>query len=105
MAKITEAAAEFRLKEVFVTAITTALGLVVALTWNDAIQNTINTLIPPGEGLYYKYLAALVVTAGAVIAIYMMYRIQKANIVPDVFEERLRLQKKKLKGKIVRKKK
>ncbi|MFQ6010262.1 MAG: DUF5654 family protein [Candidatus Aenigmatarchaeota archaeon] len=105
MPKFEQAAAEFRVKEVIIGTITAALGFVTAFVWRDAIQETINTLVPPGQGLAYTYLAAVLVTIVAMVVVYVLYRIQRANIVPDILEEKLREERRRIKRKVLRKKK
>ena len=88
--KFDEAAPEFKVKDTIVATITAALGFVTAFVWRDAIQETINQLVPAGEGLTYTYLAAILVTIIAMVVVYVLYRIQKANIVPDELEDRVK---------------
>ena len=65
------------IRGLFISAIVTALAFVVGLFWNDAIKSTIEELLPKGEGLFYKYIAAIVVTAFVVLAIYIIIHGQK----------------------------
>jgi hypothetical protein len=83
------------IKTILITTILSAFGFLVALTWRDAIQKTIDVLLPKGEGLLFTYLAAIVVTVIAVIATYILLQIQKRDIIPDKYENRI---KNKLKG-------
>jgi len=61
----------------FLTSIVSALALVVGLFWNEAIKAAIEQLIPAGEGLSYKFLAAIIVTIIVVIVIYILIHSQK----------------------------
>jgi len=61
----------------FMTSIVSALALVVGLFWNEAIKAAIEQLIPAGEGLSYKFIAAIIVTIIVVIVIYILIHSQK----------------------------
>lgn len=80
ISRFEEAAAKMRLKDVVITTISAALGFVAALTWNNAIQNTIIAIVPEGSGLEYEYLAAIIVTLVAAVFVYLLYRLQKSSI-------------------------
>ncbi len=54
--------------------IVSAFGLVAALFWKDAITELIETFVPSGEGLTYKFAAAMIVTVIAVVAIFVLVR-------------------------------
>ena len=75
----------------------TALGFIVAFQWRDVIKETIEILLPPGEGLIYKWFAALAFTIIAAVFAIVLVRIHKADIVPDKYEPHKRLLKKKKK--------
>jgi len=62
-------------KENFITLIISALGLVAALSWNDAIKAVITTLFPEND-LAYKFYVAVIVTAMAVVITYFLSRIK-----------------------------
>ncbi len=83
MATFEQAAAEFRIKSIIITMILSALGFLVALQWRDTIQETINRLIPPGEGLLYSYTVSIAITVGAVIVTYILLKIEKTNLMPE----------------------
>ena len=83
MATFEQAAAEFRIKSIIITMILSALGFLVALQWRDTIQETINRLIPPGEGLLYSYTVSIAMTIGAVIVTYILLKIEKTNLIPE----------------------
>lgn len=61
----------------FMTSIVSALALVVGLFWNEAIKAAIEQIVPAGEGLSYKFLAAIIVTIIVVIIIYILIHGQK----------------------------
>ncbi len=104
MANFEEEAAKLNVKNIIVTMILSAFGFLVALQWRDVIKDTIDTIMPVGEGLYYKYLAAIIVTIIAVIVTYILVKIQKIDIIPDKYEnrfrEKVRKQKQKIKYKV-----
>ena len=81
------------IRGLFISAIVTALAFVVGLFWNDAIKSTIELVIPSGGGkLYYKYIAAIVVTVSVSIVAYLLYRsqaIKTRDVVRLVEKERL----------------
>jgi hypothetical protein len=60
-------------RENFVTLIVSALGLVAALTWNDAIRAWIDTLFPE-KTVAYRFYVAFMVT---IISITLTYFISK----------------------------
>ena len=57
--------------------IISALALVVGLFWNEAIKATIEQIVPKGESLFFKYLAAIAVTVIVVITVYVIMHAQK----------------------------
>ncbi len=73
--------------------IVSAFGLVAALFWKDAITELIDTFVPAGEGVTYKFAAAMLVTVIAVVAIFVLVR-YVAGI-----DDRLRQKAAKIKGK------
>lgn len=66
-------------RENFVTLIISALGLVAALSWNDAIKTTVDTLFPTIGNIIYKYYVAIIVTVISVIITYFITKIKPAN--------------------------
>jgi hypothetical protein len=64
-------------RKIFISSIVSALALVVGLFWNDAIKSTIEEIIPAGEGLFYKFVAAILVTILVVVIIYFFAHSQK----------------------------
>ena len=86
------------IKTIVTTMILSALGFLVAFQWRDVIKETIEVMIPAGEGLLYKYGVAVLITIIAVVITFVLIKIQNANIIPDGFEKRV-------KRKFVRKKK
>jgi len=63
-------------RENFATLIISALGLVAALSWNDAIKTTIDTLFPSVGNVIYKYYVAIIVTVLSVIITYFISKIK-----------------------------
>ena len=72
MASVEEAAASLNIKAVIGTAIVSAFGFIIALFWRDAINQFINEIVPEGEGLFYSFAAAILVTIIAVVVIYII---------------------------------
>ena len=93
MATFEEEAEKGNIKNIVIMMILSALGFLVALAWRDAIQKSIEQWVPAREGLSYMYLVATLVTVIAVVISYILIKIQKANIVPDQWEERLKVRK------------
>ena len=81
--KFEQAAAEFKIKSIMVTMILSAIGFLVALQWRDTIRETIDKLIPPGEGLLYSYTVSIAITIGAVIVTYILLKIEKTDLIPE----------------------
>ena len=63
-------------RENFVTLIISALGLVAALSWNDAIKTTIDTFFPTIGNVMYKYYVAIIVTIISVVITYFLSRMK-----------------------------
>ena len=66
-------------RENFATLIISALGLVAALSWNDAIKTTIDTMFPTVGNIIYKYYVAIIVTIISVIITYFISKIKPVN--------------------------
>ena len=90
------------IRGLFISAIVTALAFVVGLFWNDAIRSTIEIIIPTeGEKLYYKYVAAIIVTLIVSVVAYLLYRsqkIKKKDVVNIMERERMLAQQRVLKS-------
>ncbi|MBN2203294.1 MAG: hypothetical protein JW700_03880 [Candidatus Aenigmarchaeota archaeon] len=63
-------------RENFITLIISAMGLVAALSWNDAIKSAIAALFPAESDLIYKFYVAITVTVMAVVITYFLSRIK-----------------------------
>ena len=63
-------------RENFATLIISALGLVAALSWNDAIKTTIDTLFPTIGNVIYKYYVAVTVTIISVVITYFVSKLK-----------------------------
>ena len=86
MSDLEKYADRLEIKKLVISMMLTALGFIIAFQWRDVIKETIEVFFPPGEGLTYKWIAALVFTmVGAVVAM-ILVKIQKANIIPDKYE-------------------
>lgn len=60
------------------TLVTSGFGVVAALAWNEAIQQTVKEVIEPkipGSGLFYRFLYAILITFLIVLITYQLSRI------------------------------
>ncbi len=78
--KLEESAKKLDIRGLFISAIVTALAFVVGLFWNDAIRSAIEQIIPTGEKIFYKFIAAAIVTIAVVIISYLLYRSQQIKV-------------------------
>ena len=62
-------------KDNFITLMVSAMGLVTALSWNDAIKSTIANFFP-SDSYVYKLYAALTVTIIAVVLTYILVKMR-----------------------------
>lgn len=62
------------------TAIVAGLAFVVGLFWRDAIQATINRIIPQGDGLVFVYAAAIIATIVVIVIAYILVKLEQAQI-------------------------
>ena len=76
---VEEDAKQLNFEAVIISLIVSAFSFVAALFWRDAISETISQLIPEGEGLFYSYLVAAVVTVVGVLVIYLVSRLLKPS--------------------------
>lgn len=90
MADFEAAAAELNIKNIVITMILSAFGFLVALAWRDAIQQTIDLLVPAGEGLTYTWVAAITVTIIAVLITFVLIKLRNADLIPDRYEEKVK---------------
>jgi len=65
------------IRTLLVSSIISAMALVVGLFWNDAIKSTIDQIVPRGDSLFYKYLAAVIVSIIVVTFIYIIMHGQR----------------------------
>jgi len=86
MRSLEEYAEEMEIKKIITSMMMSALAFIVAFQWRDVIKETIEVVLPPGEGLGYKWLAAVIFTLIAAGFAMLLVRIHKANIVPDHLE-------------------
>ena len=61
------------LRTLLLTSITSALGFVVALFWNDAIRSAIEKFVPQGQDVPAKFASAITVTVIVVLVIYLLF--------------------------------
>ena len=80
MPSVKETAKFLDFRGLIITSIITALTFVIGLFWRDAIMDTINQFIPLGQGLIYKYIAAIAVTAIVVVVAYTLMKMQNLKI-------------------------
>lgn len=80
MASLEEQARKMEFKNMMITLIVAAMGFVAGLFWRDAIMETINQLIPEGEGLIYKYIVAIIATIIIIILIFVLVKLQEVRI-------------------------
>ncbi len=74
MSSFEESAKKLDFQGLIVTSLITSFSLVVGLFWKDAVQDTIDTTLPSGEGLFYKYLVAFMVTIIVVVVSFLLIR-------------------------------
>jgi hypothetical protein len=60
----------------FTTFIMSALGVVAALCWNDAIKTAIDVLFPDKSNIIYKFYVALIVTVIAIVITYFLSKLK-----------------------------
>lgn len=79
MGRIAKTRREFEdhFRTTMLTVVGGAFAFVMALFWNDAIKETINVIVPVNQTLFYKYMAAVLVTLIGVVAIFAMTKIMK----------------------------
>ena len=93
MGELEQYADQLELKKIIITMMLSALGFIVAFQWRDVMKETIELFLPPGEGLVYKWFAALIFTLIAAGIAIVLVKIQKMNIIPDEYEPQKRLAK------------
>lgn len=62
------------IKKQMLTLLIGGLGLVAALAWNDAVRSLFSRIFPQGDGLAYKFLYAVLVTA---VVVFLSLRLRK----------------------------
>lgn len=65
--------------EQIITLFTASVGVMAALTWNDAVQALFNTWFPYGKGVRERFLLAIIVTCIAVILTTIFARIMEED--------------------------
>lgn len=80
MSDLEESIKKMDFRAIVFAAIITGLSFVVGLFWKDAITETINAVIPEGQGLFYRYFAAMLATIFVVIFAFFLIRAQNVRI-------------------------
>lgn len=62
--------------EKIIDLVTAAFGLVAALAWNEAIQQTIQSFYPSDDGVVGKYVYAVVIT---LVAVFITTRLARVH--------------------------
>jgi multisubunit Na+/H+ antiporter MnhB subunit len=70
---------EDHFRTTMLTVVGGAFAFVMALFWNDAIKETITMIVPAEKTLFYKYVAAVLVTAIGVLALFVMAKVLKGG--------------------------
>lgn len=86
---VEDKAKELDIKGVMLGLVISSFSFVMALFWKDAIRETIDKFVPEGEGLIYMYIAAIIVTAISVIAIYFASWYMKRSIIRGAISKTL----------------
>ena len=60
------------IRSIVQTSIVTAFTIAAALIWKDVITEFIESVVPAGNTLTYKFIAAVVATVFVIIAIYVL---------------------------------
>ena len=76
MANVEKLAKKLDFHGMIVASMTTALVFVAGLFWRDAIQQFISEVLPEGEGLFYSFAVAMLVTIGVVVTIFVLVKTQ-----------------------------
>jgi len=63
--------------DVITTSIISAFTIAAALIWRDVVTDIIMILVPIGDRIYYKALAAVIATVFVIIAIYIVLNAEK----------------------------
>ena len=60
------------IRSIVQTSIVTAFTIAAALIWKDVITEFIESVVPAGNTLMYKFIAAVVATLLVIVAIYVL---------------------------------
>jgi hypothetical protein len=77
---VSQEAAKLNFQGAVISALIGALGLTVALYWQDVIQNIVNRYVPKETGILWRILIALIVTVVIVFIIYLLVRYNQERI-------------------------
>ncbi len=64
-------------RTVILTSIISAFGFVLALFWNEAVKSAIEQVVPRGDSVTAKFMAAIIVTIVVVVLIFIIIKSQK----------------------------
>lgn len=93
MADFQEQAASLNLKSIVIGSVIGALGFLVALSWRNTIQKTIDLLVPEGERLFYNFISSIFITIFAVVFAYLLVKLSQKSIRGTVFKSVRKLRK------------
>ena len=81
---VEEKAKALDIKGVVLALIISSFGFVMALFWRDAIKGLIDEFVPPGEGLTYQFIVAILVTVVCIVAIYIVSKYMQTSIIRKI---------------------
>ncbi len=61
-------------KSIINASIVSAFTIAAALIWKDVITGFIDLFVPPGEELFFKFVAAAIATLLVIVAIYILLK-------------------------------
>lgn len=80
MSELEEYLKQRDIKNILITIILSSFGFLVALTWRDAIKQTIDLYLPHGQGLAYTYFAAFAVTIIALVVATILMKVREIEL-------------------------
>ena len=80
VASFEEQAKKLDFRGIVITSMITAFAFVVGLFWRDAIMDTINQILPEGEGLAYKYIVAIAATIIVSVIAFVLIKTQDIKL-------------------------
>ncbi|MFH0832185.1 MAG: DUF5654 family protein [Candidatus Aenigmatarchaeota archaeon] len=79
MGTMEEHAKKSDISGMMVTAMITALTLVVGLFWNDVVKSAIEEFMPEEQKILAKFIAAIIVTVVVVVAIFILIKTEELS--------------------------